>query len=368
MTTLHKKRNINIDLIRCCAIFAVISVHFFRNNGFYTEPVIGWRMYLMVFMRTTFMICVPLFLLITGYLMNRKELNAKYYHGIIHTLQIYILSTVLCILFERFYLKENISIKYAIFSILDGDIGYSWYVEMYIGLFLLIPFLNILYHGLETQKKKQALIATLLFCTTIPSLLNIYDVFNLDFWIRPSTSSTYVALLPNWWTALYPITYYYIGAYMKEYDVKSSTKKTFLLLLTSLIVFSAFNCYRSYPYTFAYGAYNYWGGFENVITSTLFFLLILHLDLNNIPKSISKIILKISALSFGTYLLSYISDSIIYPYFISAVPDVPHRLKWYFIIVPLSFVCAHALSDVVTFMNKALIFLHNFIKSFTTRR
>lgn len=73
MTTLHKKRNINIDLIRCCAIFAVISVHFFRNNGFYTEPVIGWRMYLMVFMRTTFMICVPLFLLITGYLMNRKE-------------------------------------------------------------------------------------------------------------------------------------------------------------------------------------------------------------------------------------------------------------------------------------------------------
>ena len=75
--------------------------------------------------------------------MNRKELNAKYYHGIIHTLQIYILSTVLCILFERFYLKENISIKYAIFSILDGDIGYSWYVEMYIGLFLLIPFLNI---------------------------------------------------------------------------------------------------------------------------------------------------------------------------------------------------------------------------------
>lgn len=186
MTTLHKKRNINVDLIRCCAIFTVISVHFFRNSGFYIEPIIGWRMYLMVFMRTTFMICVPLFLLITGYLMNHKELNAKYYHGIIHTLQIYIISMVLCILFERFYLHENLSIKYAIFSILGGDIAYSWYVEMYIGLFLLIPFLNILYHGLETQKRKRVLIVTLLFCTAFPSLFNIFDLFNLDFWIHPS--------------------------------------------------------------------------------------------------------------------------------------------------------------------------------------
>lgn len=117
----------------------------------------------MTFMRTAFMICVPLFLLITGYLMNSKELNVKYYHGIIHTLQIYIVSTILCILFERYYLHNNLSIKYAVFSIFGGDIAYSWYVEMYIGLFLLIPFLNILYHGLETQKRKQFLIVTLLF-------------------------------------------------------------------------------------------------------------------------------------------------------------------------------------------------------------
>ncbi len=256
MTPLHKKRNINIDLIRCCAIFTVISVHFFRNSGFYAEPLIGWRMLLMTFMRTTFMICVPLFLLITGYLMNSKELNVKYYHGIIHTLQIYIVSTILCILFERYYLHNNLSIKYAVFSIFGGDIAYSWYVEMYIGLFLLIPFLNILYHGLETQKRKQFLIITLLFCTACPSLLNIFDLFNSDFWIRPSVSSTYVTLLPDWWTMLYPITYYYIGAYIKEYDIKLSTRKTIFLLLGSLTIFSVFNIYRSYPDTFVSGAYN----------------------------------------------------------------------------------------------------------------
>lgn len=29
-----KKRNINIDLIKCVAVFSVISVHFFANVGF----------------------------------------------------------------------------------------------------------------------------------------------------------------------------------------------------------------------------------------------------------------------------------------------------------------------------------------------
>lgn len=362
MTSIQKQRNINIDLIRCCAIFTVISVHFFLNNGFYTEPITGLMMYFMVFMRTTFMICVPLFLLITGYLMNHKELSAKYYHGILHTLQIYIISMVLCILFKRFYLHENISIKYALFSVFGGDIAYSWYVEMYIGLFLLIPFLNVLYHGLQTKKKKKLLILTLLFCTTLPSLLNIFDLFNLDFWICPSVSSTYVTLIPDWWTTLYPITYYYIGAYIKEYDIKLSVKKTFILLLGALIVFSAFNYYRSYPGTFSHGAYNYWGGFENVITSTLSFLLLLHLDLKKIPYSLSKIIIKISNLSFGAYLLSYISDSVIYPYLIAAVPNMRHRLKWYFLVIPLSFLLSLILSEIVTLICRLLHTIYNLTK------
>ncbi len=58
-----KERNLNLDLIRCAAVFFVLSVHFFYNNEFYGVPVMGRRMYLMVVMRTLFVICVPLFLL-----------------------------------------------------------------------------------------------------------------------------------------------------------------------------------------------------------------------------------------------------------------------------------------------------------------
>lgn len=150
---------------------------------------------------------------------------------------------------------------------------------------------------------------------------------------------------------------------MKEYDIKLSTKKTFFLLLSTLIIFSAFNYYRSYPNTFASGTYDSWGGFENVVTSTLSFLLILHLDLQKLPVSISKIILKISSLSFGTYLLSYIVDNVIYPYFNLLVPNVLHRLNWYFIVVPLVFICALTLSRIVTLICKPLNALCTLIKT-----
>lgn len=77
-----KKRNINIDLIKCIAVFSVISVHFFLNTDFYSRTIINTNMYIAVLFRTLFMICVPLFIISTGYLMKNKTLNKKYYLGI----------------------------------------------------------------------------------------------------------------------------------------------------------------------------------------------------------------------------------------------------------------------------------------------
>ena len=40
-------------------------------------------MFLMTLMRTAFMVCVPLFLMLTGYLMHQKQLKKGYYTGIL---------------------------------------------------------------------------------------------------------------------------------------------------------------------------------------------------------------------------------------------------------------------------------------------
>lgn len=73
-----KVRNINVDIIKCIAVFLVVSVHFCLNNGFYEMTISCPRMYVMVCIRTFSMMCVPLFLLITGFLMNKKDINSLY--------------------------------------------------------------------------------------------------------------------------------------------------------------------------------------------------------------------------------------------------------------------------------------------------
>lgn len=149
-----KNRNLNLDLIRCVAILSVLSVHFFLNNGFYGEVMLGERMYIATIMRQGFMICVPLFIMLTGYLMHRKQISLRYFVGIKRVLMVYVLCTICILIYKIFGLKEKLSALDMIFNITSYQ-QYSWYIEMYIGLFLLIPFLNVLYRSLSGKREKQ---------------------------------------------------------------------------------------------------------------------------------------------------------------------------------------------------------------------
>lgn len=179
-----ERRNSSMDILRIVAAFTVLSVHFFLHNGFYSEPVTGMGpiegivdsiatgngdslhgplMFLALAMRTLFSVCVPLFMILTGYLMSHKELKKGYYKGIRKTVIIFVLATFACMIFKSvhenptakaaFYSADYFAMFGAIaesgkynfinylFSILDfTGANYSWYIEMYIGLFLIAPF------------------------------------------------------------------------------------------------------------------------------------------------------------------------------------------------------------------------------------
>lgn len=341
-----EKRNINMDLIRCLAIFSVISVHFFLNNGFYFYPVIGKRMYVMVFMRTLFMICVPMFLILTGYFMNKKILNKKYYSGIRKVLMIYLLSCLACLVFKKVYLDEIITIKQAINTIFTFTAApYAWYVEMYIGLFLMIPFLNLIYNGLENKKHKETLIVTMFFITSGVTVFN--------WWHH---------LLPDYWVNIYPILYYFIGAYISEYDIKISKKINLLLILFALIFSGLFNIWRNYNMNFEWGSYSNFEGIEPLILSVLIFLFIKNIKMDMLPYIIKKGIVTVSELSFGMYLVSWIFDSIFYPKLNNTIVLVPHRLEYYIIVVPLVFLSSLVLSAVLNVINEIFIFIERKIK------
>ena len=333
-----KHRNIGLDVTRILAYMTVLSVHFFMNSEFYTTPLKDWRMSIMGAMRTLCMVCVPLFMLLTGYLSagKRVEISKKgllqYYARLLPILLTYVLTDVLILLTKRFCLGESITWQDCFWNVLNYQ-QYSWYINMYLGLTLLIPFLNVLWHGLDSKQEQKMLVLVLMAVTMAPTLLDAA-----------------VKLVPDWWTCIYPITYYYIGAYLKKNVVipKLSTAKLCGALLISWCAFTALNLYVSRGQNFIWTYWgDEWGGAQNVIDAVLVFLIINSIHYPPIKTGTAKLIAYVSKITLPAYLLSWIPDQLNYPILNTAVNPMWMRLKYFPLMVGSSFVVSLVLAAVV---------------------
>lgn len=351
-----KERNLNADLIRCVAVFSVLSVHFLLNGGFYSVPVQGADMLVMCMFRSFFMTCVPLFMILSGFLMWQKKLSVSYYKGIWKTVEIYVLASIACLLFKKFVQGENVTLYSGLLSILSfKGANYAWYIEMYLGLFLLIPFLNLSWHGLETKKQKQVLVVTMMLLTLLPKLVNNLNLTDLSWWTSPGSSETYNKIVPSFFTAMYPITYYFIGVYLREYGWNISRWKNLLLLILAVAAFGSYNYWRSDGGKFVWAANSTWGG-ENLITAVLWFNLLLQMKPQKWKHWIQETLIYISQISLGIYLISWIFDKIVYPvYFLPYVPETSARWKYYPLVVAAVFLSSIGGASVLYLVREARV-------------
>jgi len=310
-----KKRNINCDILRIIAFSLVVSVHYLLYNDFYNTLTFGKTMYGLYILRTLFIVCVPLFIILSGYLMNKKELNKQYYKNLFRIILTYILCSIACIISIHFILNRDLlSLKEYIFQLFNfSGAPYSWYVNMYIGLYLMIPFLNILWNNLKNKEYKKYLIITLFAIMIFPTFINIYNFTEPNWFLNPVSSRTYQVLIPDFWTGVgYPILYYFVGCYLKEYPIKLSFIKNLLIILCLMILFGSFNYYRNYNALYDYGIYSGYYSFEAFFISLFLSNLILNLKINIKNERLIKFISKVSYLTFGAYLLSAIFDNLFY--------------------------------------------------------
>ena len=262
---------------------------------------------------------MPLFVMLTGYLNINKTVSRKYYRGCIRVLGSYLLFSIITILFRKYYLHENCSWLQLGLGILDFTaIPYGWYVEMWIGLFLLTPFLNVAYKALAGQRQKLALIATLVLLTVFPSLLNHHGV----------------QLIPDYWVGGKLLTYFFIGCYIREYRPEVPKWKLALLLVSSCLVMPVYNI------IFSQGLQLYQlEGFYGVCTlfiSVAFFLLCYRVDFSSVW--VRTVLMKVSMLSLDMYLCCYMVDRFVYPWFLGRYfVDQSQFGGWFFVVVPVVF-------------------------------
>ncbi len=268
-----KVRNPNMDILRIIAVLCVIGIHFFYHSGYYYTTNDNAVMYFATVLRTLCSVCVPLFMILSGFLLCNKTLKKGYYSGIRKTIIVYILVAIACIIYKSCngsYTLTTLTFFTGIFDFSGAN--YSWYIEMYIGLFLIIPFLNIIYKNLDSRKQKNILLITLIAITILPSLFNAFKFDSYEWWANPATDTDTQKLMPSWWVGIYPITYYFTGCYIREYGTKIKNVFLIIALVIAIFGFGTFNFYRCYGSTFTTANYVYWYGIEPYVMSVLIFL------------------------------------------------------------------------------------------------
>lgn len=290
------KREEGLDILRALAVLFVVSVHFFLNTKFYETPVMGFSMYLQVMLQAVFMSCIPLFLMVSGYVSRSVDVSWNYFKKLLPVLVIYVCFSVAAVAYRWTYLHEAKGIKEWVIDTLTFKADpYSWYVNMYIGLFLMSPFLNILFNNLKGKKERQILVAVFLFISAVPDFLN----------------GRYISLIqfPSYWADFYPVGFYFVGSYIREYKPKLRKGYAAILFLGILAFETFFECYTARGAVYR----AYMGTFASLIRLALAAVIFLVLYQSTIKnKGISYIVNKISTLSLDIYLASYVTDKIVY--------------------------------------------------------
>ncbi|MBQ9611277.1 MAG: acyltransferase family protein [Lachnospiraceae bacterium] len=350
---LNRERIYAADLIRCVSLYMVIAWHFFSYSGYNEEPVNSKLLYLMTVIRVVVNACVPSFMTLSGFLMCKKKLSAKYYTGLIRILVIYIVCGLMCIGFRIVCLKY----PYTGFQVFRELIGYSaapygWYVEMYITMFLLIPFFNVLYNNLPDQKTKRILIWTLIFATAMPGVVNTFEWQTPGWWLYPQYSGDHVKMIPGWWINSFPITYYFLGCYLREFKWKHGRLVSLFLAVASFIITGTYCWYRSGEFPLRVGDWLQYESLIILVNIVVIFGFFQSLHYEKWPRWLLKLAEVSSECCFAGFMLSWIFDFQLYTWLNQNIM-ITHEKMFYFPLVTITcFIGSLVLSFPVTYLYK----------------
>lgn len=170
---------------------------------------------------------------------------------------------------------------------------------MYLGLFLMIPFLNRLYDTLTSKKEKYVLVGSLAFLTFLPQIVKTFK-FN----------GVFLDTTVDYWQIIYPITYFYIGKMIKEFQPHLKVWKRILFFVVALAIPCTFCFFFSTQTEYAWYTFNGFEALTTAIVATAIFLMFYDID-KKIPI-INKVIAEVSICSFEMYLFSSIWDKYFY--------------------------------------------------------
>lgn len=210
---MNNKRALWLDIVKIFACFSVIANHvveeFMVNRIGIAKP---FSFFLCSIQYSISRIAVPLFLMVTGVLLLKKDYTFKdVLKKIIRILVPLIIFTLI--------IDYRWGVPYSIKSFFEGPIAEAyWYLYVLISLYLMTPIIQKLIKKFE----KKDYIYLFVICLIIPGIIDYLKFFNVEI----------SSLLTNdFFTAL--IVYQIMGVYLKELEKNKKNRNKAWILFTS---------------------------------------------------------------------------------------------------------------------------------------
>ena len=342
-----KERKLNIDLLKCIAIVFVVGVHFFLHTNYYGQSFTFKSIFLSSFIWMILMTCVPLFIMTTGYLMKDKTYSEDYFIKLLPVIGIYALTAAVYTFFDMRVVNEEYLGK--LFENIFSFSHYAWYVNLYIGLYMLIPFLNAGFNSLTSRKNQVVVLGILVLFTIVPPTLSLLNNNEQNFLILPH-------LIPDYWKGLWPITYYLLGAFLASSKKKLSFKElVFVIFILDILSVFGLAAISETSFGIEYRV------LPVFLLSSLIFYSVIHLKVSIKNEWLQRFILFISKNTLPIYLLSVIGDYYWYPKMVEKWGDFTNL----FLRFPLIVIFLLIQAILMTFiLNTLLKFIKTIIQKF----
>ncbi len=287
------------DNLRVLAIFGIIAIHVFQlwHHG---EQAFGFYIYMF---SEIVRYSVPIFLMLSGALLLNRDIELGHFlrHRLTRIIYPFLFYFVLDFILSLITYR---TFSYDIFS-------HSWYFWMIFGVYLSVPVINKFIQNASTREIEYFLVIFVVGAVFYQFALffKIGHYFNLNFFLAP-------------------IGYLVLGYYLSIRNFKMDSKKLIILML---IVFLAATFVKMLetgavvPKNFAldYAAtqspvLSSWVDVSifEILQAGSFFIILKHLNFGHFRK----VIVSISNLSYGMYLINYLIMFYITPFFIG----LPH--------------------------------------------
>lgn len=300
-----KQRQTGLDVLRTLAIIFVILIHGigFSIDG-HDRILLGLDGFVRIYIRRICYMGVPIFLMLSGYLNSVKTDATKTYRKEFpRVLTPMLFWCVVIAVFEC--IRGNVNSVWEIGGVFAQILNYSiaqgrlWYMNMYLGLLVLMPWINKLWGALG-KRDKQIFLCGLTLLSMISKSIGLI-------------SGGKVVVISSYFYAAAYIVWYLLGAYIRDYQPKFRKRNIFLLLQLILCLHTGFYLLRGYGinYNDIPGIASYWYDDPILLVEGLLLFLLLY-DWRVTNKIAVKGTCLIAILSFDMYLNSYIFDLMAY--------------------------------------------------------